>query len=235
MGMKFKNQVKYKRRKTFLYLGLITFSLIVLFGIVNLAIPNLYQKLEATILQKNTQQASEAASGQYYGQIAGVESKQSSFSATTDDIDPRAYVLNQYFKKHESPLQGTGEIFVEACERYGAPADCTTVAAIAKAETDLCNYYNSADYYNCWGFGGGGANRMYFNSWEESIDLVTDRLVNSYGNEYMIDPRRMERVFCGWEPGCTGWGNRVLYFMRDISNYSKDLGFEYTLYDLRKN
>jgi hypothetical protein len=148
-------------------------------------------------------------------------------------LDKRAYVLDQYFRAANSPLFGTGKIFVAACDRYGAPRDCTTVAAIARAETDLCKYFNSAEYYNCWGFGGGGADRIKFNNWQESIDLVTDRLVNTYGLKYMIDPSLMEKVFCGSEPGCTNWGIRVKFYMNEISEHARTLGFTQTLFDLR--
>lgn len=148
-------------------------------------------------------------------------------------VDWRAYVLDSYFAANSSPLYGTGKIFVAACDSYGAPADCTTVAAIARAETDLCKYHNSAEYHNCWGFGGGGAYRMYFNSWEESINLVTDRLVNSYGIQYMINPSLMEKTFCGSEPGCTNWGSRVKYHMNEISNFALRSGFNRTLFSVR--
>lgn len=154
-------------------------------------------------------------------------------STGASEIDLRAYVLDEYFRANNSPLYGTGKIFAAACDRYGAPRDCTTVAAIARAETDLCKYLDSASYFNCWGFGGGGIYRIRFSNWEESINLVTERLVNSYGIRYMIDPSLMEQTFCGSEPGCTGWGNRVKYFMYQISNYSKELGFTNSLFELR--
>lgn len=149
------------------------------------------------------------------------------------ELDYRAYVLDEYFRTHNSPLYGTGRIFVDACNRYGAPADCTTVAAIAHAETSLCKYHTSAEYYNCWGFGGGGEHRIYFSSWNESIDLVTDRLVNAYGIKYMIDPSLMETTFCGSEPGCTNWGARVKYYMKKISDFPLSIGLNKTMYSFR--
>jgi len=157
----------------------------------------------------------------------------STINSEIEFLDERAYVLDQYFRADNSPLFGTGKLFVAACDRYGAPRDCTTVAAIARAETDLCKYYNSAEYHNCWGFGGGGTDRIKFDSWEESIDLVTSRLVNTYGVKYMIDPSLMEKVFCGSEPGCTDWGTRIKFYMNEISEYARELGFTQTLFDLR--
>jgi hypothetical protein len=145
-------------------------------------------------------------------------------SASPSLIDTRAYILDQYFKSQNSPLYGTGRYFVDACDNFGAPRSCLSVVAIAKHETNLCKYNISAQMFNCWGFGGSGSNRMQFNSFQESINRVTDVLVNQYGVEYMIDPRKMERTFCGPQDECIGWGTRVLKIMEDIDNYSAGLG-----------
>jgi hypothetical protein len=161
-----------------------------------------------------------------YASHSDIQVLNETISSKVDYIDPRAYVLDEYFKANGSPLYGTGKIFVDACERYGAPGDCVTVAAIARNETDLCKYHTSAQYYNCWGFGGGGNDRITFSSWEESINLVTDRLANSYGYKYMLDPSLMERTFCGPDPACIGWGTRIKYFMSEIDQYPLSLGFD---------
>jgi len=147
--------------------------------------------------------------------------------------DERAFILDEYFNANGSPLYGTGKYFVAACDKYGAPRDCITAAAIARAETDLCKYHNSATYFNCWGYGGGGSDRIYFQSFEQSIDTVTKSLAQGYGYEYMVDPTLMERRFCGIEPGCTGWGNRVKYHMNQISEFAKQIGFSKSLLEYR--
>lgn len=139
--------------------------------------------------------------------------------------DKRAYVLDLYFKANDSPLYGTGDLFVKACDKYGAPKDCITTVAIARNETFLCKYHNSAAMHNCWGFGGGGTDRWTFTSFPEAIDIVTNLLVNSYGNQYMIDPSKMEKVFCGPTPECVGWGNNIKYFMAEIDSFSEANGF----------
>jgi hypothetical protein len=147
-------------------------------------------------------------------------------------LDKRAYILDQYLKANNSPLYGYGQTFVNACDKYGAPKDCMVVVAIARNESNLCKYYGSAEMHNCWGFGGGGSYRMNFGSFEESIDRVTNVLVNQYGIQYMNNPSLMERTFCGDEPGCTGWGNKIKHFMNDINAYGDSLGLG-SLYSLR--
>lgn len=138
--------------------------------------------------------------------------------------DKRVYILDSYFKANNSPMFGTAQIIVDKCEQYGAPRDCTIIAAIARNETDLCKYHNSAEMINCWGFGGGGIYRITFNSWEEAIDRVTSVLVQQYGNQYILNPSLMERTFCGDEPGCTNWGDKIKGFVRDIDNYGISIG-----------
>lgn len=139
-------------------------------------------------------------------------------------VDIREYVFNEYFKLHNSPLYGHANLFTEACDRFGAPKDCISTVAIAKHETNLCNYHNSAKMYNCMGWGGGGEHRMAFTSFKEHIDIATDVLVNQYGVRYMNDPRLMERVFCGPQAECDNWGNRILYIMEEIDVFAESLG-----------
>lgn len=159
--------------------------------------------------------------------------KTKSYYSSSSGADIRTIVLDEYFRRADSPLYGYGDVFVKACVEFGAPEDCITVAAIARNESDLCKYSISADMYNCWGFGGGGTYRRTFSSFQEGIYTVTDVLVNQYGEEYIIDPRLMEETFCGDEPGCADWGSDILYFMDEINNLSIQLGYG-SLYDLRK-
>lgn len=138
--------------------------------------------------------------------------------------DKRAYILDQYFLKNQSPLYLQGSNIVEGCEKFNAPKDCTIIAAIAKNETDLCNYYNSFEMKNCWGFGGGGIYRRSFENFKEAIFTITDVLVNQYGHRYIIDPTLMQTTFCGSEPGCENWGSKIKYFVNEIDTFGKNMG-----------
>jgi hypothetical protein len=146
--------------------------------------------------------------------------------------DFRAVVFDEYLRRNASPLLGLGEEFVAACDKYDAPKDCTVVLAIARAETDLCKYPPSQTQKNCWGFGGSGANRWYFSNYAEGIDVVTDRLANRYGYEYMVDPDAMEMTYCGQRDSCTKWGELVQKFMDEINRLSVEMGYK-DLYSLR--
>ncbi len=149
-------------------------------------------------------------------------------SSNATFVDKRAYVLDRYLQSNNSPLAGYGQSLVNACDKYGAPHECITVVAIAYNESHLCKYPGSAAMFNCWGFGGGGSNRIAFSSFNESIDQVTKVLAQQYGSKYMEDPSLMEGTFCGWEDGCVGWGNKIKYFMTDIRNFAATLGVNMT-------
>jgi hypothetical protein len=138
--------------------------------------------------------------------------------------DLRTYVLDEYFKSRNSPLYGQANLFVEACDKYKAPKDCITTVAIARHETDLCKYHNSYEMNNCMGWGGGGQYRMKFSSMQAHIDTATRVLVQGYGVDAMLNPRLMEKVFCGPQDECIGWGNRVIVLMNEIDSFSESLG-----------
>jgi hypothetical protein len=153
-----------------------------------------------------------------------VQSSTYQFNSSAKLTDKRGYLFDMYFKDNNSPLYGTGDLFALACDAYGAPRDCVTVVAIAKHETDLCKYKNSFEMNNCWGWGGGGEYRQSFKDIGEGIWTVTRVLVQQYGQRYMLDPRLMERVFCGPDPECANWGYRVLSLMTELRTYAKNKG-----------
>ncbi|MBN1916024.1 hypothetical protein JW796_03485 [Candidatus Dojkabacteria bacterium] len=147
----------------------------------------------------------------------------STFSSQIYNSNYRAYVFDKYFEKNNSPLQGYGKNFVEACIRYGAPDDCLLMVAIAKAETNLCKTDISDLQKNCWGFGGAGSNRIVWPSYEVSIDEVTRRVMEGYGTRFFNDANNGKLYYCGRH--CTKWGNVVNSYKYEINEFGISLGF----------
>lgn len=144
------------------------------------------------------------------------------------DIGPHDLVLNQYdyrarifdlfFRANNSPLEGHGQDFADACDKYHTPEDCTLLPAIAKVETDLCKTDISSSQYNCWGYGGSGENRIIYKSFEESIDQITGRLMNGYGAGFFKDPEAGELFYCGSH--CNLWGDNVKSVQKDLKQFA---------------
>jgi len=205
---------------------LVIFPLVLFFVLAQLFVPVFYhleniiytnEKLNQTIVSQGFHAEVDSKTIDFKGQtysaskIAGVS------------LDYRAVVLDEYFRLNNSPLEGLGKEFVEKCNYYNAPFDCTTLPAIAWVETSLCNYPPAHAQRNCWGFGGSGENRIWFNSYEDAIDLITDRLVNAYGSSYMQNPATMQYTYCGAH--CHSWGNSVQAERIKISNLSVNMGY----------
>ncbi len=138
----------------------------------------------------------------------------------------QGFLFDQYFKSNHSPLYGYGDDFVNACEKYGAPKDCTLLLAIAKVETNLCKTGLSYPQYNCWGWGGSGSNRIIFSNFEESIDTITRRLMEGYGRGFFENANNGGGLsYCGSH--CTSWGFHVKSEQNYLRQYLKDNGVKF--------
>lgn len=134
-------------------------------------------------------------------------------------------VLDLYFERENSPLRGQGETFSRACRKYGAPADCLLLPAIAKVETDLCKAEGgiSARQHNCWGFGGSGPNRILYPNFSTAIDEITRRLMSGYGYNFFRNPEIGELAYCGAH--CNTWGEKVNSEISRINQFNISQGY----------
>jgi hypothetical protein len=142
-----------------------------------------------------------------------------------NDYDFRVKVFDTYFERGKSPLQGYGKDFLKACEKYGAPEDCTLLPAIGYIETRNCTLAASDRQKNCWGWGGAGENRVVFPDYSTAIDHVTQKLMTIpfYKTEFFNDPVYAQYYYCGQH--CDKWGTYVQQARQDINNLSVELGY----------
>lgn len=215
------------------FLGLSILGLYVIIPIITVEAQKLYEmKRETSYIQEEDLVNVISQLTLNTSKVNDLNQRNIDIEASFSKIDFRAFVFDEYFRINNSPLYGTGKTIVAACIKYGAPQDCMIIPAIAQNETHLCKYYNSAEMFNCWGFGGPAQYRRRFNSFDEAILLVYNVLVNQYGRRYIIDPTLMQSTFCGDEPGCAYWGNNIKSIQNSINNLSIRLGFP-NLYSLR--
>ena len=143
-----------------------------------------------------------------------------------NDFDFRIKVLDTYFERNNSPLQGQGKTFLKACEKYNAPYDCTLLPGIAYIETRLCTLAASDRQKNCWGWGGAGENRVVYKDYETAIDDITKKVMTIpfYGEKFFIDARVAQFYYCGAH--CDKWGTYVNRSREDINKLSVELGYQ---------
>jgi hypothetical protein len=131
----------------------------------------------------------------------------------------RAKILKSFLEKYSSPLASYANAFVKNADDYRL--DWRLVAAISGVESSFGKHipYNS---YNGWGWGVYGNNVIYFSSWEEGIETVSEGLRINYINKW-----RAENVYeiGGIYAADPRWASNVNYFVEKISElqYQKQI------------
>lgn len=178
--------------------------------------PNIYSSIDVEIVDNRQEVLG----------INDLDFVEEKLQMTIRSVDSRAYILDKFFASKNSPLEGYGSSFVKYCDQFGAPEECITIPAISFAETNYCKYDFAIAINNCWGFGGGGSRSFKFETMDEAIEFVTNRLVNSYGQAFLEDPSIGVRTYCGNGPECRNWSLAVRNGMDDIRNFSRKHGLE---------
>ena len=128
-------------------------------------------------------------------------------------LDNRVEKLTAFLKKYDSPLVPYAETFVFMADKY--QIDWKLLPAITGVESTFGWQipYNS---YNAYGWNNGN---YRFQSWEDSIEIVSKALKEKYYNRGLDTPYKIGRVYA---PPSPFWGNRVNNFMKTIDSFSNN-------------
>lgn len=131
-------------------------------------------------------------------------------------IDYRVVILKKYLEGHKSPLANHAKTFILMADKYDL--DWRLVPAISGVESTFGKKipYNSFNAY-------GWANGTYrFNSWDESIEVVSKALREKY-----IDrgATTIDTIAIRYAPPSKTWAWKVKWFMNEINS----LPLEFTL------
>jgi hypothetical protein len=121
--------------------------------------------------------------------------------------DYRVGILKAYLEKHGSPLADYADTFVEAADKYGI--DWRLVPAITGVESTFGKRI-PANSFNAYGWANGD---YRFNSWEESIEIVTKTLREKYIDKGAASIAKIARRYA---PPSATWGAKVKFFMKKI-------------------
>ncbi len=121
--------------------------------------------------------------------------------------DYRVQNLRNFFQKYNSPLAPYAQDFVEYADIYGI--DYRLVPAISGVESTFGKQipYGS---YNAYGWAGGD---YRFNSWKDSIRIVTETLKTKYIDKGAVTIPQIAKIYA---PPSTTWAAYVQYFMAKI-------------------
>ncbi len=126
--------------------------------------------------------------------------------------DARIAALDDFFKKHKSPLVSHSKIIVQQADEYGF--DYRLLPAIAMQESNLCKKIPKGADHNCWGFGIYGKKRTGFESYDRAIQVISKTLSEQYISKGLETP---EQIMSKYTPNSNGsWANGVIYFMNQI-------------------
>jgi hypothetical protein len=119
----------------------------------------------------------------------------------------RVQVLQQFFKKFDSPLANFSEDFIAAADFYNI--DWRLLPAISGVESTFGKQMISGTY-NAYGWGGG---IIRFESWSDGIWTISSALKEKYIDKGADSIYKIGRIYCPPNPL---WASKVQGFMDKI-------------------
>ncbi len=112
--------------------------------------------------------------------------------------DARAQIIDQFFQRYHSPMEGLGGVIVAAADRYKLPFGL--LPAIGQCEGNAGKVI-PADSYNTWGYGIFGTGVKRFRNWQEGIEAVSADLRLNYFNRGLDTPAEIMTKYTPSSPG----------------------------------
>jgi hypothetical protein len=131
-------------------------------------------------------------------------------------LDSRVKILTSYLNQYDSPLAPYAADFVAAADKYNL--DWKLVAAISGVESTFGKEIPN-DSYNAWGWGVYGDNVIYFKSWTDGIDTVSQGLRERYMNQWGgQDIYQIGAVYAA----SPAWAGHVELYLNKIQEFALD-------------
>ncbi len=127
--------------------------------------------------------------------------------------DPRAKQVRGFLEYYKSPLVDYSDHFVLMADKYNI--DWRLLVAISGVESTFGKQIINGSF-NAYGWGGG---KIYFDSWEDSIEKVSQALSEKYYSRGLDTPYKIAPVYC---PPSKVWAGNVAYFMNKLQSFQKE-------------
>lgn len=135
------------------------------------------------------------------------ESSAQLVSRTKAESDHREEILRNYLEGHNSPLSEYSGVFISLADKYRL--DWRLVPAITGVESTFGKRI-PIDSYNAYGWANG---EYSFQSWDESIEVVSKALRNNYIDRGAVSINDIARIYA---PPSETWARNVKFFMNKI-------------------
>lgn len=127
--------------------------------------------------------------------------------------EERVEALREFLETQKSPMVEDADTFVDVAEKYGL--DYRLLPAIACMESS-CGKKIIPGSYNPFGWGIYGKNAIYFNSFEEAIEVVGKGISEKYVARGLDTPEKIAPVYT--PPNPVNWRNGVNFFISKIDD-----------------
>lgn len=129
------------------------------------------------------------------------------------ETEARVEVLQEFFKRYDSPLLAHAQEIVDKADEYSL--DWRLIPAIAMQESTLCKKIPK-NSFNCWGFGIYGGKIKRFDNFSKAIDAVTKSLAQEYKEKRGLEAPH--EIVTRYTPGSTTWADKVSLVMNRIQD-----------------
>ena len=126
-------------------------------------------------------------------------------------LDNRVEKLTAFLEKYDSPLTSYVPDFIEMADKY--QIDWKLLPAITGVESTFGKQIPSGSY-NAYGWNNGN---YRFQSWENSIEIVSKALREKYYNRGLDNPYKIGPVYA---PPSSTWAGKVSRFMNEIESFN---------------
>lgn len=124
-----------------------------------------------------------------------------------DETDYRVLMLKEFFDRYNSPLSNHAQSFIIQADNYSL--DWRLVPAITGVESTFGKRIPQ-NSYNAYGWANGA---YYFDSWDQSISVVSKTLKEKYIENGADSLNEIARRYA---PPSSTWAFKVKYFMDKI-------------------
>ena len=125
--------------------------------------------------------------------------------------DSRPTILDNFFKKNNSPMIGLGDFVVRTADKYSVPFGLLPAIAMCEGNLGKVMPENS---YNPYGWGIYGEKKTKFESWEVGIEKVIKGLKSNYLGQGLVTAEQMMKKYT--PPSNGSWAFCVNQFLDEL-------------------